>query len=200
MTPSVLLAALLCAALTLPATSFVANRPGAVLPRTAATLLSAKGGGGKKKKSQRSAQTTKGFGVPPPKLDDVLAGFKTRAPDDADSQPCPCGSEKVYSECCGPFHGGEKMCATMTDVLRSRYTAFSWRNIEYVMATTHETCRDYREDRVAWAKDLDKSGMVSCSVHCKTNELKGRHSSLTARPPSTLFLARALFRHFFSTS
>lgn len=27
------------------------------------------------------------------------------------------------------------------------------------MDTTHETCRDYREDRVAWAKDLNKGGM-----------------------------------------
>lgn len=45
------------------------------------------------------------------------------------------------------------------DVLRSRYTAFSWRNIEYVMATTHESCRDFRKDRVAWANDLNKCGM-----------------------------------------
>jgi uncharacterized protein YchJ len=47
----------------------------------------------------------------------------------------------------------------MTDVLRSRYTAFAWRIIEYVMATTHESCRDYREDRVAWANDLNRNGM-----------------------------------------
>ncbi len=42
---------------------------------------------------------------------------------------------------------------------RSRYTAFSWRNIDYVMSTTHELCRDFRDDKVAWAKDLDKKGM-----------------------------------------
>lgn len=27
------------------------------------------------------------------------------------------------------------------------------------MDTTHETCRDYREDRIAWARDLHKAGM-----------------------------------------
>jgi uncharacterized protein YchJ len=27
------------------------------------------------------------------------------------------------------------------------------------MATTHESCRDYREDRVAWANDLHRKGM-----------------------------------------
>ena len=47
----------------------------------------------------------------------------------------------------------------MTDVLRSRYTAFAWRIIDYVMATTHESCRDYREDRVGWANDMNRSGM-----------------------------------------
>ena len=102
----------------------------------------------KQKKAKRSAQTTKGFGAPPPKLEDVLAGFKTRMPDDADSQPCPCGTAgKVYGECCGPLHKGDESCLTMTDVLRSRYSAFTWRNIE-------------REDKVALAKDLNKGGML----------------------------------------
>ena len=47
----------------------------------------------------------------------------------------------------------------MTDVLKTRYSAFSLRNIKYVMATTHQVCRDWREDRIEWAKDLNKSGM-----------------------------------------
>ena len=47
----------------------------------------------------------------------------------------------------------------MTDVLRSRYTAFAWRMIEYVISTTHESCGDYREDRVSWANDMNRNGM-----------------------------------------
>ena len=34
-----------------------------------------------KKKPKRAAQTTKGFGAPPPKLEDVLATFKSRLLD-----------------------------------------------------------------------------------------------------------------------
>ena len=164
---SLLLCAFLCLAVADLALGFTANRAINIvapsshrrLPQTSTSLAAAKGGGGKKKKSKRSAQTTKGFGAPPPKLEEVLASFKTRIPEDADSQPCPCGTGKVYRECCGPLHKGDKLCLTMTDVLRSRYTAFSWRNIKYVMDTTHKTCRDHREDRVAWAKDLNKGGM-----------------------------------------
>ncbi|KAL3815751.1 hypothetical protein ACHAXA_004953 [Cyclostephanos tholiformis] len=125
--------------------------------RNASFLLATKGGAGKKIK--RAAQTTKGFGAPPATLDDVLASFKSRMPENADDVPCPCGSGEVYGDCCGPLHRGDRICSSMTDVLRSRYTAFSWRNIEYVMATTHESCRDYRDDRVAWAKDLNRNGM-----------------------------------------
>jgi len=36
-----------------------------------------------KKKPKRAAQTTKGFGAPPPKLEDVLAAFKSRIPENA---------------------------------------------------------------------------------------------------------------------
>ena len=43
--------------------------------------------------------------------------------------------------------------------LRSRYSAFSYRIVDYVMESTHETCRDWRQDKVAWANDLDKTGM-----------------------------------------
>lgn len=142
-----------------PAVGFAANKPRSITITTASstrheTSLAAKKGGKKK----RSAQTTKGFGAPLPKLDDFLATLKTRVPQDADAQLCPCGTGKVYGDCCGPLHRGDKLCLTMTDVLRSRYTAFSWRNIGYVMATTHESSRDYNNDQIAWAKDLNKGG------------------------------------------
>jgi len=41
-----------------------------------------------KKKPKRAAQTTKGFGAPPPKLEDVLATFKSRLPDNAGECLC----------------------------------------------------------------------------------------------------------------
>lgn len=114
----------------------------------------------KKKPKKTSAQTSKGFGAPPPKLDEILSTLKTRVPKTLDL-PCPCGLKpgQTYSECCGPLHSGERACLTMSDVLMSRYVAFAWRNIKYVMDTTHPTCRDYREDAVAWARDLNKGGM-----------------------------------------
>jgi hypothetical protein len=94
-------------------------------PITYQTRLAAKGGGKKK----AAARTTKGFGAPPPSLVDVVAQFRTRMPEDADAQPCPCGSGDTYGVCCAELHRKERQCLTMTDVLRSRYSAFAWRDV-----------------------------------------------------------------------
>eukprot|EP00532_Pseudo-nitzschia_australis_P000789 CAMPEP_0168187718 /NCGR_PEP_ID=MMETSP0139_2-20121125/15199_1 /TAXON_ID=44445 /ORGANISM="Pseudo-nitzschia australis, Strain 10249 10 AB" /LENGTH=278 /DNA_ID=CAMNT_0008109979 /DNA_START=140 /DNA_END=976 /DNA_ORIENTATION=+ len=122
-------------------------------------------GGGKNGKGNRGSFG--GFGKPPPTLEEVLGKISiNRAPEDAGAKPCPCGSSKTFAECCGPIlnasskeaneHGG---CQTALEVLQSRYSAFCYRNVGHVIRTTHRECRDYRDDKVAWAKDLDKEGM-----------------------------------------
>mmetsp|Transcript_21736 Transcript_21736/g.44683 ORF Transcript_21736/g.44683 Transcript_21736/m.44683 type:complete len:275 (+) Transcript_21736:181-1005(+) len=101
-----------------------------------------------------------GFGAPPQTLEDVLANIKTnRLPKDAPTLPCPCGSSKIFADCCSPLLENAESCQTPLQVLQSRYTAFCYRNIGHVIRTTHDECRDYRDDKVSWAKDLDKEGM-----------------------------------------
>lgn len=107
-----------------------------------------------------TASTKKGFGVAPSTFEEVLANFKTRLPESADDQPCPCGIlGKLYGDCCSPYHQGRAKPTSPLAVLQSRYSAFFWRNIGYIIESTHPSCRDYRDDKVAWAKDLDKKGM-----------------------------------------
>jgi SEC-C motif-containing protein len=110
----------------------------------------------------------KGFGgvaSPPTSLEEILQSFPNRIPkeDSITKTACPCGSGLVYGDCCGPIHSGTTTTNTIVpsplSVLRARYTAFCWRNIGYIMASTHSSCRDYRQDKVAWAKSLDKNGM-----------------------------------------
>ena len=134
-----------------------------------------KGGAGKGKGDNKPGGFG-GFGTPPPTFEHVLANIRTtHIPEDADSKPCPCGSKvgfgydqaKTYAECCGPLLAasatssakGDGGCMTAMQVLQSRYTAFCYRNVGHVILTTHEECRDYRDDKIAWAKDLDKEGM-----------------------------------------
>jgi SEC-C motif-containing protein len=118
-----------------------------------------KGGGNKNKGPQKGGFG--GFGTPPPTLEEVLSKVKiSRLPEDADSKPCPCGiGGKNFGNCCGPIHLETEDCKTPLQVLQSRYAAFCYRNIGHVIRTTHEDCRDYEDDKVSWAKDLDKEGM-----------------------------------------
>lgn len=137
-----------------------------------------KGGGGGKKtpaaassagRGMKGSAAAAGFGSVPsssPTLEETLAGFRRRPvrllPLDAE---CPCGGisppgvSLSYGDCCAPLHRGDEQCLTPLQVLQSRYSAFYLRNIGHVINTTHPTCRDYNDDKIKWAKALNKNGM-----------------------------------------
>lgn len=48
---------------------------------------------------------------------------------------CPCGSVSPYDRCCGPYHTGEKEAETAETLMRSRYTAFTMANPEFLQQT-----------------------------------------------------------------
>ena len=120
------------------------------------------GGGGFGAKPQRPGSGG-GFGAQPPSLEEVVAGFKTRLPEDA-SVDCPCGSGDSYEACCQPCHAGLQSgegypMESPEHCLRCRFSAFAFRLPLPIIATTHSDNRDYRTDRVAWARMLNRDGM-----------------------------------------
>jgi len=48
---------------------------------------------------------------------------------------CPCGSQKEYPSCCGAFIAGLAHAPTPEALMRSRYTAYSMANIDYIART-----------------------------------------------------------------
>lgn len=50
---------------------------------------------------------------------------------------CPCCSGKPYLECCAPYHQDAKTPETAQALMRSRYSAYSLNNVEYILKTTH---------------------------------------------------------------
>ncbi len=40
-----------------------------------------------------------------------------------DTDPCPCGLAKLYGQCCGPLHDGQRHAATCEQLMRARYCA-----------------------------------------------------------------------------
>lgn len=58
------------------------------------------------------------------------------------SDLCPCGSQKSYHDCCQPFITHAKNPVTAEQLLRSRYTAFVIKDIDYVIDTHHPITRN----------------------------------------------------------
>jgi len=54
---------------------------------------------------------------------------------------CPCGSGKIYHECCRPLHIGKAHAETAEELMRSRYSAYFFRLVDYIYSTTHPNVR-----------------------------------------------------------
>ncbi len=57
---------------------------------------------------------------------------------------CPCGSTQTYAECCGPFLSNKALPETAEKLMRSRYTAFTRADMDYLKKTlAPESQSDY---------------------------------------------------------
>ena len=70
---------------------------------------------------------------------------------------CPCGLEKNYSDCCGAYIDGEKIPLTPEALMRSRYTAYTKANIDYIQRTMRGAAmKQFNADEAtAWAKKVE---------------------------------------------
>ncbi len=55
---------------------------------------------------------------------------------------CPCKSGMTYEACCQPFHHRKAKPATSEQLMRSRYSAYFFRLVDYLVETTHPDTRE----------------------------------------------------------
>ncbi len=55
--------------------------------------------------------------------------------------PCPCGSNRAYSDCCARYLDGSQPAPTAEALMRSRYTAYTLQREDYLLATWHPATR-----------------------------------------------------------
>ncbi len=73
---------------------------------------------------------------------------------------CPCGSEKSYLSCCGQYIEQQQLPDTPEQLMRSRYTAYTMVNIDYISKTMQgsaalhfdPTSAKNRTEQVQWLK------------------------------------------------
>lgn len=82
-------------------------------------------------------------------------------------EKCPCGSELDYSNCCEPLIKGEKKADTAEALIRSRYSAYVKKEIDYIAETVHPDQRqeDSRKTIENWAENTQwhKLEILECS-------------------------------------
>lgn len=123
------------------------NTTTATGPRHATRLAVCLAAGNKssgKKQSATGTSTGGGFG-----------GFgATRAPT-TEKKTCPCGSRKLFSQCCQPFHEGKALPPTAEALMRSRYSAYATKNVQYIVDTTHKGLNELylKDEGVSLRKD-----------------------------------------------
>jgi len=74
---------------------------------------------------------------------------------------CACGSEKAYDDCCAPYISGAKKAPTAEALMRSRYTAHTMADMDYIVKTQHEKTRadiDLEQTR-SWAEESEWLGL-----------------------------------------
>ena len=57
------------------------------------------------------------------------------------SRPCPCTSKLTFDRCCEPYLTGRKVPVTPEQLMRSRFSAYAMRKVDYLIATTAEAER-----------------------------------------------------------
>ncbi|WP_419785299.1 YchJ family protein [Pseudodesulfovibrio sp.] len=77
------------------------------------------------------------------------------------TKPCPCGSGKEHAECCAPIISGSKPASTAEALMRSRYTAYVDKEIEYLTESlAPEARKDNDENAVReWADTAEWLGL-----------------------------------------
>jgi SEC-C motif-containing protein len=55
---------------------------------------------------------------------------------------CPCKSRETYATCCMPFHYGKAKPESAEQLMRSRYSAFFFRLVDYLVSSTHPDTRE----------------------------------------------------------
>ena len=71
------------------------------------------------------------------------------------AEPCPCGLDASYDDCCGRLHKGQA-AGTAEQLMRSRYCAFVVRDAAYLLRTWAAATRP---PRVRFDEDVEWTGL-----------------------------------------
>ena len=86
---------------------------------------------------------------------------------------CYCGSARSFNVCCQPFLTGMASTTSCETLMRSRYSAYCLRDIDYIYRTYHPSCRA-ANPKPALAAFAQNSHFIALKVlSCEQNSQQG---------------------------
>ncbi len=87
-------------------------------------------------------------------------------------EKCPCHSGKQYNECCGPFIEGKSLPQTPEQLMRSRYSAYTVFNIDYIGRTMRgPALKDFnKRETENWARQIEWQGLEILKTGMKDHD------------------------------
>lgn len=72
------------------------------------------------------------------------------------SNLCPCGSGQLFASCCEPIISGKQDAITALELMRSRYTAFTADNVDYLLRSHAAKTRPVKDRKniEQWANSV----------------------------------------------
>jgi len=77
------------------------------------------------------------------------------------SNLCPCGSGQLFTNCCESIISGKQDAGTALELMRSRYTAFTAANVDYLLRSHAVKTRPVKDRKSIerWAKSVVWMGL-----------------------------------------
>jgi SEC-C motif-containing protein len=93
---------------------------------------------------------------------------------------CPCFSGKSYANCCEPIHLRKKW-PTPLELMRSRFSAYAMKNVDYIIQTTHPNHEMFKMPSSHNKKELLIFVMTTQFKNLKvlSDEIKGKTAFVT---------------------
>ncbi len=72
------------------------------------------------------------------------------------SVQCPCDQQRLYAACCQPYHLNHAEAPDALALMRSRYSAYVFKEADYIIKTTHSKNVAYQTDQLVWRREILK--------------------------------------------
>lgn len=85
---------------------------------------------------------------------------------------CPCGSTSEFEKCCEPYIRGTKPAPTAEALMRSRYTSYTLKEVDYIARTHDPESRDDVDKDAAqqWADQAEWQGLEIVETEAGTEQ------------------------------